>query len=204
MSKNAFLRNSPAEKQELSIESPKQTKLISIKKGFFSTNHKIFTIKAKCREVDRSQNENLDQCIARDSFSSHQANHDDSTAPDKKSCLKVEINFANILEEALRMNGVSNWQRTESARRRERERQQRQLEGLDKSINSPVKLEDNLDESCLSSNCSPRKSLKHMKPHRLITTSKKNTIGFFVRKNDSSGSPAGAVVVVAAASGAGA
>lgn len=190
VSKNAFRRNSPAEKQELSIESPKQTKLISLKKGFFSTNHKIFSIKPKCRDDERRLTENPDHCIARDSFGSQQADHDDSTAPEKKSCTKVEINFANILEEALRMNGVSNWQRTESARRRERERQKQLEDPSNEVAHSPEKAEENLEQSYLSSNCSPRRSLKHVKPLRLITSSKKNTIGFFARKNDKSSSPA--------------
>ena len=188
--KNAFRNNSPQDNEALVIESPKQTKLISLKKGFFSTNHKIFNIKPKHPDEDCRPQEIADQRFARDFGCSELADHDDSTAPEKKSNNKLEINFANILEEALRMNGVSNWQRTESARRRERERQKLQEDLEKQRLFSPTKQEVDQEESYLSSNCSPRKSLKHSKPLRLITTAKKNTVGFFARKNDASSSPA--------------
>jgi hypothetical protein len=183
----AIVINPPKDAHSLVIDSPKQTKLISLKKGFFSTNHKIFTVKPKYLDQDSRQLQTPNHHIARDYCGSQLADHDDSTAHEKGSTAKVEINFANILEEALRMNGVSNWQRTESARRRERERQKQQEE--QDRIAPPVKLEADQDESYLSSHCSPRKTSIHVKPLRLITTSKKNTIGFFARKIDPSSSP---------------
>lgn len=44
----------------------------------------------------------------------------DKTSPVSKP---PPLNFAKLMEEALRANGMSNWQRTESARRREMQRQ---------------------------------------------------------------------------------